>query len=784
MRNIMPGILTWNRPAFLQKRLEKLRDSSEVIQVMRRVFVFLITLALASLWAFLPDQTVNNSVSAQEEQDPPLLRRIRPDRIAAGAPTFTVLLDGRRFDEGARVLLDGVPLASSRISRNGRSLLAEVDASVVAAPGTHTLQGINSDNQTTTTMTFEVVEPDPELTILLEGNAAEEDRPSALQFPIRGEGFRQNSRVLVWGRRAGNSTFISETRMIGVLSQAFIEAPARIPVMVETGGRLSNVDIFFVVPRPANATSVDPDMIEVGDEDFEIEVNGGNFKPGAVVVVNGVALETSRNRQDDLIATVPASFRSQPGQLVVRVEQEGIQSRDLTITVSPSEDPFIFRVAPALIRQNEAREVIEIFGANFGNQVKVLLDGQEVNVRNASRRRLTVVVRDDFTSQVSEHVLQVEDEEGRVSNIGTFAVVPDVEVSTLVGQGRDGFNFGETCVSKEEAMLRRPRRIVLGPDGLLYITDQQNHAIRSINPDTGEVCTILGTGEAGYNDSGNPRDFPVTLSFPNGLAFDNDGNILVTENGNNVIRRITRNGGNVTINTFAGRFEEETEKGRQDRFMSTRIGRAGFRNGDPLSAAFRLPDDIVVAPNGTIYVADASNHAIRRIREINGLFVVETLAGNGVPGFADGQGENARFFTPTAIALSPDGNSLFVADTINNRVRRIDLQTGRVSTAAGAGPGGSFDGPGAEATFFQPIGLAFDSDGTLYISEVSGTRIRRLDTQGNITLVAGDGRIRFRDGPGIRARFNNPRGLALDPARRMLYVADTEHFRIRSVALP
>lgn len=751
---------------------------------MRRVFVFLITLTLVGLGILLPGQTVNNPVRAQETEDPPRLDRIRPDRISSGAPTFTILLEGRRFDEGAHVLLDGVPLDSSRISRNGRSLLAEIDASVVAAPGTHTIQGVNSDNQATVTKMLEVVAPSPELNILLEGNAAEEDQPTALQFPIRGEGFRDSSKVLVWGKNSGNATILNETRATAVLPRSFTETPARIPIMIETRGELSNVDIFFIVPRPANATSVDPEMIEVGDEEFEIEVNGGNFKSDAVIVVNGVALETSRNKQDDLVATVPASFRSQPGQLVVRVEQEGIQSRDLTITVSPTEEPFIFRVAPALIRQNEEREVIEIFGANFGDDVKVLLDGQEVDVRNATRRRLTIVVRDDFTGQISDHTLQVMDEEGNVSNVGTFAVVPDVEVSTVVGTGRDGFNFDETCVSREDARLRRPRRVVIGPDGLLYITDQQNHAIRSIDPDTGETCTIVGTGEPGYNDTGNPRNFPLTLSFPNGLAFDINGNILVTENGNNVIRRIIRNNGQVVMLTFAGTFAEETEKNRQDRFQSTRIGRAGFHDGTPFNAAFRLPDDIIVAPDGTIYVADAQNHAIRRIRQVNGLFVVETLAGNGVPGFADGIPENARFNTPTAIALSLDGSSLFVADTNNNRIRKVDLQTGMVSTAAGAGGGGSFDGPAAEATFFQPIGLAFDSDGTLYISEVSGTRIRRLDPQGNVTLVAGDGRLKFRDGPGIRARFDNPRGLAIDRTRHILYVADTEHFRIRAVALP
>ena len=163
--------------------------------------------------------------------------------------------------------------------------------------------------------------------------------------------------------------------------------------------------------------------------------------------------------------------------------------------------------------------------------------------------------------------------------------------------------------------------------------------------------------------------------------------------------------------------------------------------------------------------------------------MVETIAGNGVPGFADGDGDKARFRTPTGLALSLDERFLFVADLNNARIRRVDLQTRRVETYAGSGLLGNADGPPGEATFSQPIGLAVDSDGTLYVSDFAGNRIRRIDTEGNVSTVAGDQKTKFRDGPGITATFNLPRGIALDRQRGILYVADTENQRVRAIAL-
>ncbi|HEX8183907.1 MAG TPA: SMP-30/gluconolactonase/LRE family protein, partial [Blastocatellia bacterium] len=676
---------------------------------------------------------------------------------------------------GAKILLDGVALASSRVAKKGKLLLAEVDASVVAIPGTHTVAAMNPGGAVSESKTFSVFAPDPNLIIRLPFTSAQEDSGVVFLPFVTGEGLDNIDKVFVWGK---STDFVinSDNRIQIQIPGGLVDEPARIPITVrDKKGNYSNTELFFIVPRPARLNGLDPDSIEVGTEDFLLKVTG-SFKDTAVIVVNGIPLPTTV-RGSRLEATIPASLRAQPGQLVVRIEQDGIQSADAILTVTPTDEPFIFTIAPTLVRQGEGRVTIDIVGANFDGKTRAFIDGQEVTVRGFTRRRLTVATPKGLTDTVGAHTIQVTDRDGNTTRTVTFEVVPDVTVSTLAGDKRDGFN-AQSCVSIDEALFRRPRRLAFGPDGLLYVTDQQNHSIRTINEATGQVCTVAGTGLEGYKDSGDDSTAPV-FSFPNGVALDATGTIYVTENGNNVVRRIRNSGGAPLVDTFAGTFSIITDKDRQRRRNSTRIGIAGFRDGTLLDASFRLPDDILVAPDGTIYIADAGNHTIRRIVGNK----VESFAGNGVAGFADGSLENARFDTPTAIAITPDSRFLFVADTRNNRVRIIDIVNRRVDTFAGNGEIGAEDGPAGEATFNQPIGLALDSDGTLYVSEVFGNSIRRIDPSGNVSTLAGGGSARFRDGSGIDAKFDSPRGLAIDTQRRILYVADTENFRIRKIEL-
>jgi sugar lactone lactonase YvrE len=734
---------------------------------MRKAVIF----SLAALFALSLLSLPRVTVRAQDAT--PTLKRVRPDEISAGAPTFTVRLEGKRFASGAQVLFDGVALASSRTSHNGKVLLAEVDESQVTTPGEHQVAARNPDGTTTQTESLSVLPTSSDVVIRIPQNSIEEDSGFAFVPFVEGSGLSDIEKVFVWGK--STDFLITNDNKIQILIPAgFVDDPARIPVDVrDKKGNRSNTEIFFVVPRPASISSLDPDSLEVGTEDVVLQVFG-DFKDTAVIVVNGTPLPTTIVKRH-LEATIPASFLAQPTQLVVRLEQDGIQSENAILPVTPTDAPFIFTIGPNQVRLGDTRESIEIIGANFDGKTTATVDGQDAKVKNVTRRHLTVVVRSDTLSVLGPHTVQVTDKDGKPTNTVTFTVVPDVTVSTLAGDGRLGFNT-ETCVSGAEALFRRPRRLALGPDGLLYVTDQQNHAIRTVNPNSGEVCTVIG-GEEGYKDSADTTD-PPALSFPNGVTVAGDGTIFVTENGNNVVRRIRRNGSSLVVETFAGLFNMITNPARQKQLNSTRTGIDGFDNGNLLQATFKSPDDILIAPDGTIYLADAGNHAIRRIRQN----VVDTIAGNGVPGFTDGVAGNARFDTPTGLALSLDGRFLYVADTNNHRVRRVDLLTQRVDTLAGSGGNAVLDGPAGEASFSQPIGLAVDTDGAVYVSEVFGNDIRRIDPQGNVTTVAGS-KSRFEDGPGLTAKFNNPRGLAIDRQRGILYVADQENERIRKIVL-
>jgi sugar lactone lactonase YvrE len=746
---------------------------------MRKVAPYILVVVLGLSGGLLPSPQI---VGAQQAE-PPLLNHIHPDKIPAGTPTFTLRLEGKRFQDGAQVLFDGVALPSSRISEGSRRALAEIDASLAAVLGTHTVQLINPDGGATTIETMEVVARDPDLRMRLGGNSIQEDQGIDFAFSVTGEGYDVNSEGIIWGVSAVATAFVSDTELQLQFSSDLATDPARVPIFIRNkGGHYSNVEIFFVVPQPASLRFVDPDSVLVGTDPFDIEVRGDGLKAGAQLVVNGVHLETTAKKNSRLTATVPGVLRSMPGLLSVRAEQDGIQSADITIVVSPSTDPFIFSVSPSHIRVGEESPKVDLNGANFGDDVSAFIDGEEAKIVTSTKRHLVVKIPPELVESSGTHRVEVKDADGHVSNAGTFVVIPDVTVTTLVGDDKDGFNEG--CVSGDAVRLRRPRRLAFGPDGLLYFTDQYNHSIRTINVATGEVCTVVGTGDSGYNDTGNVAGKPPTFSYPNGVVVTPNGTIYVAENGNNVVRRIRRVSGTLIVDTFAGQNEAIVKPDRQARLNSTRDGLDGFRDGEASDAAFRLPDDIIVAPDGSLYVADANNHAIRHITMSGADVTVETIAGNGVPGFADGAGETARLNTPVGLTLSLDGKSLFVADMGNGRIRRIDLLTRNVETYAGSGVGGSVDGMAPDASFARPIGVALDADGVLYVAELDANAIRRIDPAGDVTTLAGTGIFKkFRDGDGRKATFNGPRGLAIDRVKGVLYVADYENFRIRAIAL-
>jgi trimeric autotransporter adhesin len=290
--------------------------------------------------------------------------------------------------------------------------------------------------------------------------------------------------------------------------------------------------------------------------------------------------------------------------------------------------------------------------------------------------------------------------------------------------------------------------IIRDDAGNLYISDVERNQIIKLTPG-GAMSTFAGGNESGYRDGG------VSLfDMPLGLAFDTDGSLLVADNGNNLIRRIDKNG-NVT--TVAGSI------------------RGGYQDGSDTNALFLEPSGIAATTNG-IYVADSGNNLIRRIDK-NGY--VTTVAGGLAGGYNDAKGTNALFLQPSDLASDKKGN-LYVVDTGNNLIRKID-PTGTVSTLAGSQVAGYVDDLGTNALFSSPSGITIDAQGVLSVSDSGNNAIRRIDTNGNVSTLAGGsfpgGRV---DGAGTIALFADPTGITVDPTGN-LYVAEWVNSDLRCV---
>ncbi|MEW6131397.1 MAG: RHS repeat-associated core domain-containing protein [Acidobacteriota bacterium] len=210
--------------------------------------------------------------------------------------------------------------------------------------------------------------------------------------------------------------------------------------------------------------------------------------------------------------------------------------------------------------------------------------------------------------------------------------------------------------------------------------------------------------------------------------------------------------------------------------VSTFAGsQAGFADGNVAQAQFRNPTGVAAGANEIVYVADSDNHSIRKIAADG---TVTTLAGNGAAGFADGTGGATQFNRPQGIAVDAD-NVVYVADTLNHRIRRI-TPDGAVTTIAGDGTQGFINGQGLQARFNAPQGVAIDNAGGLFIADTGNHAVRYVNANGEVSTLAGDGSVGSPDA--TPARFNNPVGVAFYDSTLYVYLADSGNHHIRRLA--
>lgn len=361
------------------------------------------------------------------------------------------------------------------------------------------------------------------------------------------------------------------------------------------------------------------------------------------------------------------------------------------------------------------------------------------------------------------------------------------------------------------AALAFPHFAAQDQKGNLYITDYFAHRIRKVRP-SGLINTVVGNGISGYSGDGGPAKL-ARVSFPTGILFDKDGNLVFSDKGNHRLRKVDKLG---AITTIAGN------------------GTPGYAgdNGPATAASLNGPRGMSLDISGNLYFADTDNHVVRMI---DGAGIIHTVAGTGIAGFSGDGGLATAAMLKSPSAVFANGGNLYVADTLNQRVRKVDvngtittfagngsfgcvgdgglatlasiarpqgfeiaggallistsscsrvravdLSTNVISTLVGSGSGFNGDGNPPLSTLFQvPQGIFFDRDGSLVIVDSENSRVRRVDLAGGtVSTIAGgytgDG------GPAGQSALNFPEAIAFDSTNN-LYIADSFNDRIRRV---
>ncbi len=339
------------------------------------------------------------------------------------------------------------------------------------------------------------------------------------------------------------------------------------------------------------------------------------------------------------------------------------------------------------------------------------------------------------------------------------------KITTIAGDGTHAFSPDGSVAATSSLALALDSLANVVPDsgGNLVFSEGNASRVRRILKKTGVLETLAGNGRSSFAGDGGPAT-SAALKSPSEVAFDREGNLYIADAANYVLRRVDAK--TKIITTIAGI--------RKNQFTG---------DGPALESALARPGGITFDRDGRLVIADTMNARIRRLDLTTGR--IETLAGSGDMVFGQpGAARETGMAWVNAPRVDRAGNIFFCA-TGNNRVLRLDTKTGRVEVAVGNGMNRYLGdgGPAGAAEMNQPASLAVDAAGNVFVADTQNHAIRRLDAKtGILTTVAGDGTPGFAGdgGPAAKARLNFPTGLGLD-GKGNLYVVDSVNARIRKI---
>ncbi len=464
-----------------------------------------------------------------------------------------------------------------------------------------------------------------------------------------------------------------------------------------------------------------------------------------------------------LPATAPKTLVAPWGVVITQSGKVMVADHERAAQEISYAEPRISGIAPSVI-SNKGGDKVTISGSNFAPESLVVIAGVLVpKVEYRDSRTISFVAP---AVPSGRGTLTVQHRGGLAQRPIAVEAVPlnslsAGQITTIAG----GATFAGDGSAATAARLALPVGVAIDKAGNIFIADHDNNRIRKISATTGIITSVAGSGLEGF-DGDNGLATAAALKEPTSVALDSSGNLLIADSGNYRIRRVSAD--SAIITTVAGGGEP------QDRLGD---------NGPATGAELSVLHGIALDQDDNFYIADAGNNRIRKVDARTK--IISTIAGTGTLGFSgdNGPASGASLDSPERLAFDAEGN-LYIADTGNCRVRKVDAATGIISTIAGNGrPEHSGDLGLAKAAQLRPGGIAVDVNGNIFVADTgSGQWIRKIEAATKIiSTVAGGGSSPGDGGPATEADLRFLHGIGVDGAGNLL-IAESGNHRIRKVS--